>query len=183
MTSATNTVESTVTTDATTGIEEVKAKATGKGKGKTPRLKLVKKGFRPGVQVPANGSAVADVYNIVFSIPLSTAFGTADEISLIRQFAVDLDALARTEKVGVVGKIGIVEGTAEVMLKLALPDDFPAEPADQIKDEIKDDLATEAFTKVHPVVKDAAVLKVGNVRNRPTWIFKVNNSPLDDGLF
>jgi hypothetical protein len=173
MAAATNTVESTNTT--TDPAVEVKSKA----KGKVKKLVLVNKGFRPGIQIAGTGPAATDVYSIVFGVPLATSIGTADEIGQIHLFATGLDALAQTEAVGVVSNIGIVEGKAEVTLKLVVPDDFPTDPTD----EQKDGLVATAFQKLNDYLVDTAVLKVGNTRNRPTWAYKVNGSVLDDGQF
>lgn len=164
------------TATATTTLANAVVKR--RAKGKVAKLKLATRGFRPGTTVGAV-EAVSNVYSVVFGIPVSNAVGSADEISQAHRYAVGLDALAQVESVGVVEKVGIANGTVDVMLKLAVPSDFPTEPTDQQKD----DLVATAFTKIRQFMTDAEALKTRPGRRPATWKFKLNGSVLEEGRF
>jgi hypothetical protein len=160
MTSATNAVEST-----TAPAAEAKAKSTGNPKGKLSKL-INPAGWRSlfGNEVV---SAVSP-YSLVLTIPVSAAVGNAEEVAAIHEFATGLDTLAKSEAVGDVENFGIADGTAEVVVRVNLPDDFPGNPSN----EDRVGLVNSVIDKVWPYLTAAAVMKVRAGRNRAAWAFK-----------
>lgn len=160
---------------ATNGVAapavEVKSKSTGNPKGKLP--KLINPAGWPSLFGNEVVSAVSP-YWLVLTIPVAAAVGNADEVAEVHEFAIGLDTLAKSEAVGVVEKFGIADGTAEVMMRVNLPEDFPSNPSND--DHVG--LVNSVIDKVRPYLANAAVMKLGTGRNRAAWAFKLNNNAI-----
>jgi hypothetical protein len=155
----------------TTTADNGEVKAITKPKGKLP--KLINPAGWPSLFGNEVVSAVSP-YWLVLSIPVAASLGTADELTAIHEFAAGLDTLAKSEAVGVVEKLGIADGTADVMMRVNRPDDFPGNPSNE--DHVG--LVDSVLDKVMPYLTNAAVMKLGTGRNRSAWAFKLNNNPI-----
>jgi hypothetical protein len=140
--------------------------ATVKAYNRRSRIKRSPNSFRPGQRAEPSKALLK---LLAFIITSTTLLGTDEEMVQVRGLALQI---SQVPDVGRLTTCGIVEGNWEVTIAL----DNPLALSD-------DELLSDAFRKLDPVITGSSVLQKGFVSAKPTWQFKLNDFVADKGGF